>query len=191
MRHKTETIRPKEVNEEDYARYGNFYRIEAEKAVLRYPQYERDELIAEAWLTGVNVSNPKYTKKRIGYNIRDFVRHDLGLRRKDYPGTITGLIHQHVGGEDERDGSNIFFDLCRHYDDPGEKNTADREIVAYLMKRAKLTRTERSVLKLFLKGWTSTEIAEKRKKTLFSVCSLMYNIREKLKKVIVEYDVQW
>jgi len=179
-------VSTKEENERLYVKYGNFLRIEAEKAARRYPQYDAEELQSEAWLKGVKVGNPKFTKQRVAFDILDFVRHDLRLRNKNKRRHLTNILHEELYEE-----GRTFFDENYSYLDPCFSLLDVKEMIVFIVSLSKLAPTEVAYICLLLQGYEATDIAKKRKCTLASVCSVLYTARKKMKKAIREYEIEW
>lgn len=124
------------------------------------PFFDIDEIISEAWLRGVRVSNPKYYKNRIRYNVIDFFRDYYRTRRKDNFKELTCLFD--ILHDEERDIS--FVDLFTNpRDGDHEKKIQDAEYYNLLVQRLNkvgLTNEEVEIFELyFFKEYTPTQIS--------------------------------
>ncbi len=177
-------------NERIYANCKNYFKVESEKAARKYHQYEPHELVAEAWIRGLIVDNPKYLKKRIIFNIMDFIRHDMGIRVKYKKTYITNIIYRRSINGVVGDGP-IWYDEQRWFTETCETEVEHQDFIEFIISFSKLARKELKYVRLMAKGYTVTDIAKKLRSNPLAVSAVLYSARKKMKKAIKENDINW
>jgi len=185
-------------NEHLYRECKNHLRVEAEKAARKYElyHYEPDDLVAAAWLRGLDVKSPKFLKKRIQYNLIDFVRHDQGTRRKGYVFILTNIMDQRpdackLGYDTDDIGTNHVSERFRHFEETCERDVELRELIEYILSVTKLTMREERYVRMVLKGFTATEIAKRSGIPRGRVSSGFMAAKKKMMKAIKENNITW
>ncbi len=177
-------------NERIYVNCRNYFRIESEKAARKHPQYEPHELVAEAWIRGLRVDNPKYLKKRIIFNIMDFIRVDIGMRNKHKATCITNIIYQRsINGAIGL--GPIWYDEQRWFIETCETEIEHHDFIEFIISLSELAKKELRYIRLLVKGYTATEIAKKQRTNQLAVSAALYVARKKMKKAIIENNITW
>ena len=143
----------------------------ASKYVRVFPRFEKDELIAEAWIRGVkDLDNVKFVKQRTIYGIVDYIRSENGTRRKNN-------VPIKNNAEDE------LPELCLSGED-FFTNIDNVEYVNHLMETADLNDMEGVVLYMsFFLGMTNENICTVMEITLKELFEYLKEGRDKMRKI--------
>lgn len=189
MKARTFEVRTKAENEHLYQQCKNHLKNESKKAAYKYRTFgnDPDEFVSEAWLRGLEVKNPKFLKKRIKYNMMDFIRDSNGLKRIHNYIPVTNILNElHVDG-----GGDIYYDRLEWFNEISEYELELQDMIDYIISFSKLSKKEKKYARMIAKGWTATEIAKEIDSTMMNVSQVFQAAKNKMKEAIKENDIIW
>lgn len=189
----THIVLSKEENEQLYEKCKSNLISAANKFSSIYPEFDRDEFISEAWVRGINVTNPKYIKNRIRFNILDFLRENkFPRRRKDHVLNEKTTLYDKVF---DIEGS-LFINLIK-----SDLERSPQEIIECqdmydkiisLFDEAGVTEEEKEIFELrYVKEYSIDQIEMITGSNQFFIFNKMTSIKKKLRKVLKTKDITY
>lgn len=147
-----------------------------------YKNFEKDELISEAWVRGLDLSNPKFLKNRIKFNMMDYIREYTKARVKDKIVEKTNMLHNKKEGDTDSLG-----DLLHNIKDKELDLVDTKDLIQYLLENSFLDTKKHNVKKEFVRLYFMENMSypEISKKMDISQCQISFNLTS-AKKILKE-----